>query len=460
VKRVDVVICFEGLARELDVCCAVAALAERHLGLSVEIFQWPRGVPDALRTLRPRLVLMPHSYQVQSSIYEGFLYEWRDAIFANLAWEQITYPGSRGAKLPRDEFSQKYVLHHAWSREWFDLLTGCGVPAEHIFLNGNPGHMLYRPPYFDHFKGRDELAGRHGLDPDKRWLFFPENYNWAFYTDVELYEMLVKTGTKEDDARMMREYCQKALREALRWCAAEAADGRTEVILRPRPAVTVEAFREVLSEVVPNAPRELRCLKDGTIREWIKASDVVVSSYSTSLIDAAVVGRPVYMLEPLPLPEIMKADWYRLVPRITDRAGLEAAVVDGPPSDAGAALRAWAVDAMGSRGDALWGLARWTGDLLAGRAARPPGPVPRSCVAYRGRVPAPAWAIYAYRKWRYRRWRHDPASTDHFQARFSLDFIPPEELRERRAAWARTLRDYRPADVGGAAPRARVAAPA
>ena len=39
-------------------------------------------------------------------------------------------------------------------------------------------------------KTRQELAATLGLNPAKRWLFFPENYRWAFHRAVDLEGMI------------------------------------------------------------------------------------------------------------------------------------------------------------------------------------------------------------------------------------------------------------------------------
>jgi hypothetical protein len=48
----------------------------------------------------------------------------------------------------------------------------------------------------------------------------------------------------------------------------------------------------------------------------VLASDQVVSSYSTSLLEAAVAGKPAWMFEPISFPEGLHCEWYDSAPRI------------------------------------------------------------------------------------------------------------------------------------------------
>lgn len=58
-------------------------------------------------------------------------------------------------------------------------------------------------------------------------------------------------------------------------------------------------------------PSNIHLIKQYSIREWILASNLVISSHSTSLLEAAVAGRPTYMVEPIPIPSPMYSGWMK-----------------------------------------------------------------------------------------------------------------------------------------------------
>jgi hypothetical protein len=68
-----------------------------------------------------------------------------------------------------------------------------------------------------------------------------------------------------------------------------------EPILRPRLITPLEDFVAAVRRVVPDIPSRMHISEPGTVREWIMASDVTVSSHSTSLIEAAVARKPAFM---------------------------------------------------------------------------------------------------------------------------------------------------------------------
>jgi len=195
-KKIDILYLYEHVDRELDVACIVKIYLEQRHGLNAEIVQHPFGQlsPDLnLDGARPRVVAMPHAY------YTPYLLDWPKATYVSLMWEQLFYKGNRLVKIPRGTFALKHVLHHAWGEFSSDYLQEVGVPKDHIFVNGNMAYALYGEPYCGYYTGRAELARRYGLDPNKRWIFFPENYNWAFYTEEKLKGSQRKSGLPEGE---------------------------------------------------------------------------------------------------------------------------------------------------------------------------------------------------------------------------------------------------------------------
>lgn len=447
-RRTDIAIVYQHVPRELDVVCAVASIARREFDLSVEIVQWPCGVPEALGQIRPRLVVLPFCYYW--GFFSNLLAEWRRAVFVNLAWEQLLYEGNRGGKTPSGEFALRHVLHHAWTKDYVEYLIQLGVPREHIMLNGHPSYMLYCPPYRDYFKDRATLAHQYGFDPAKRWVFFPENYNWAYYDETVLNDF-IQAGTRAEDVYAMRDYCRQSLREVLLWLDSLAQDDRFEVLVRPRPLTPLEDFRRVVAGLVPELSDKLHFSKGESVREWILASDITVSSYSTSLIEAGVAGKPSYMFEPSPLPQVMRAAWHDRMPRVRSRTELEAVCAQAGESGPNTIGR-WAREHMLGRGDAIWRIAEFLAKCLSTGATVPPI-APRGAVTAPGRLPLPLGLLYEYRRLRDRRKLRDPSTVAHEVYRHRGDIVAPAEIERRIDRWDDLLAGYKPEALGDESPR-------
>ncbi len=444
-QDIDVLYLYEYAARELDVACAVKAIAEQHYGLKIHVDQHPFGeMLSDLTRFRPRIVAIP---QVTSSNIP-YVLEWPDAVYVNLMWEQILYKGNAKAKMPRGEFALRHMVHHVWGQESADLLKEQSVLATHIYINGNPTYALYQEPYRRYYERRDELARLYHLDPAKPWIFFPENYNWAFYNDVQLQSFVI-SGQSVDEIYTMRDFCVRSFDEVMRWCEAAANRGRVEVIVRPRPGTPLADFQNAVRKVVTTIPEHLHIVKDESVREWIINSDVVVTSYSTSLIEAAVAGKPVYILEPYPIPEAIGMDWHDLAPHIKARAEFEAMCQNAAVVAPDPRLGEWAQAMMMPRGDAIWGLTDFFYRLSRRQAARPPL-LPRESVALPANFNLPPLLLFEYHKALrgYQRFRRKMFKTPvRPNPTHERELVGQAEIARRVEQWRSLIANQREKDV-------------
>lgn len=426
VRDVDVVYLYEHAARELDVACAVSARL-RNAGVEVEIVHWHTGFPAAVTRVRPRLVILPFCYTEDS--YQALLAYWRESIFFNLSWEQWFYPGNQKAKTPRGEFSVNHVIHHAWSETYKDFLLSNGLAERNIFLNGQPAYALYDEPYRGYFPSRAELASLHHLDSSRRWVFFPENYNWAFYSEATI-QQFVRGGQSLEEIREMIEYCKRSFTDVLLWFAHIAQNENVEIILRPRPSATLENFQEAVNKILPEIPAHLRIIQQGSVREWILASDVILSSHSTSLIEGAVAGKPVFMVEPHPIPAALKVAWQNLLTHIKTCDELIQICSGGMQTDV-SRLKDWARGTMMGGGDSIRNLAGFITALLSGKTNAPP-PASRAVAtpSLKWIPPAAAWSLYRRVKQSLRFY-----TTNGIEPEFVKDAVSREEISSRIQQW-------------------------
>lgn len=434
-EEIDVVYLYEKVLRELDVACAVKALAKRLYGLRIEIVQQNHGYSYALRNFRPRVVVLPFCYQNRSN--NIYLTNWRKAIFFNLTWEQLFYPGNQTAKTPRGNFAIHHVIHHAWSDFYADFLKQQGVPEQHIWVNGNPAYALYDAEYRSYFKKREELASQYQLDVDKKWVFFPENYNWAFYDDGMLNQM-IHDGQMPDDVYGMKEFSARSFEEVMRWCNVLADSENIELIIRPRPSTLLDDFIEKIKTIIHTIPKQMHINQHETVRDWILSCDTVVSSYSTSLIEAAIAGKSIYMLEPYPLPVSLRQDWHKLLPHLTNEQEFLSSTLGKSTKNTGKSLEQWARTTMISRGDPIRNLTDYLARLCQGKINRPLIPS-RKSVTLPGRIPFPSWMLFEYRRLITRLRPPDAILPSQIHPEYKNDVVNLVEINQRVNQWTDLL---------------------
>ncbi|MCW5940995.1 MAG: hypothetical protein KIS66_02105 [Fimbriimonadaceae bacterium] len=360
-RSADIVLYVGHIARELDVSCALRHLLRRDHGLELAIRSINFEPYATIIAHAPRVVAFPWFNEDQDVAIRKTRKYWPRALYANLAYEQVFQNINKEVKKPHGSFSRDLVFHHAWGEFYREYLLEFGVTDDRIRVNGNPSYGLYLEPYRRYFDDRETVAKEHGLDPVKRWLFIPENYGAAFYPDAYI-EQMVKWGAKREEALEYRAFAQRSLSAMCRWLRDAADPARLEIVLRPRPYTRYEAFMQKVSEAIDPLPAGLRVIQKGTVREWILASDWVMTSYSTSLIEAAIAEKPIHMIVPEPIPEFVHNPWYDLVPKVESAEALKNVVAAESTANHGA-LRAWATREMLPAGDPIANMANWLADL-------------------------------------------------------------------------------------------------
>ena len=439
VQKIDVVYLYEHAARELDVACLVNYLAEQRYGLHIKIAQVRFDLFKILSKFNPHIVVVPFCYFADAPYLYTVLLYWPQAIYFNLAWEEILSPATYQLKAPRDEFSRKHVLHHAWADFYVEYLRAHQVREEHIFLNGNPTLMLYDLPYCQYYEQREAIAHKHNLDPTKRWIFFPESYKRAFLSESDL-KKFARLGKNPETVYSLHRFHQQSLMAVMRWCGIVASQSDVELIVRPRPATPLKSFKAAVQEALPSIPPRIHFIKSGTVREWILASDVVFSSDSTTLIEAAAAGKPTYIVEPYPLPDYTYNEWQDHVPHLKTQAEFEAACL-GSLANYDNQLGTWARTTMMACGDAISNLADFLARLHRGEIQRPPVPSRASLVASRNSR-LPWWLSDAYLRvywWAKREVLKRSNTVGKSRLQYENDFVSPVELERKLARWGKIV---------------------
>lgn len=347
----DVLILVEHVDRELDAVSCIAHLLHREHGLGAEIRNFYADMPFALKRYYPRVVVTPFFYFLNHHPMKDYVAAWPNTKFVNLAWEQINYKLNRAIKIPQDNFAKQNVKHVCWTTGYRDFLCNLGAPPENVILSGNPVMKFYDFPYCNYFANRASLARDYGLDPARKWVLFPENYRWGFLNDKQV-QAFVAQGADPVFIEQARDYCRRSLAKLISCFQAFDRSDAPQIILRPRPATAIAEMTALISNAGLELPKNVALIKGHSAREWILAADHVISSYSTTLIEAALAGKPIHVFSPEPFPEALEDAWYGYIDVLPDCQSLLSAC-SGPNMENWRGLANWAREALLPNGDPL-----------------------------------------------------------------------------------------------------------
>jgi hypothetical protein len=211
----------------------------------------------------------------------------------------------------------------------------------------------------------------YGLKTEKPWVLFPENFSAAFLTRSHVRHRL-RHGYNERDLIEYIAFSRQSFQEIMRWCGLAAREGHVEVIVRPRPAMPEESFVEAARAAMGSLPkRNLHFIKQGDVRSWVFAADLVVSSFSTVLVEAAAARRRALLLRPLPIPPSAWSMWHESAAGVETCDEFLQALRNVRSLPKESTLERWTDETLMSQGDAIENLARTLADVVHGRRRVP-----------------------------------------------------------------------------------------
>ena len=190
-QDVGVLFLVEHVDRELDVVTCLMQKLVSGFGITSQARSYYHDFQHNLALFNPSVVVFPFFYGADHLQPIKYTARWPFAHLVNLGWEQILNKLDVGTKTPRDDVARSRVFHICWTLKHRDFLAKNGVEPGHLPLTGNPVMKLYDDPYRSYFKSREQLAKLYELDSAKKWVLFPESYQFAFFSDEHLKLLVV-----------------------------------------------------------------------------------------------------------------------------------------------------------------------------------------------------------------------------------------------------------------------------
>lgn len=320
-KDVDVLIFIEHVDRELKGATEVKKILNENYNLDVKIFSIEFGLFDAWVAYNPKLICLPYCKSEANLVVQAFKSRNPNTLFINLSYEQILNKTTEAYKAPRDEFAREELYYFAWGSLFEKYLIKYGVRKEKIFVVGKPEiQFLQEMKTQQGEEIKAIISNELKLDRNKKWCFLPLNDGAAFRDEADIKSKIEK-GLMIPESLVSHHYCKQQVRDLLGYLYEVHKEGvldEYEIILRPHPGVEIEAYKEVLKELGIKDFYNLHIIRSYTVKEWLCASDVCVSNWSTVLIDAASIGLNSYIFEAKPLHECLDAEWLRWFESITN----------------------------------------------------------------------------------------------------------------------------------------------
>ena len=255
-------------------------------------------------------VLVPFYYDDRD--INRWLYQLRNrpVRVMNLVYEQMHPVCARDYVIPSGAFAKEELHYTVWGDRFRQLLLEAGIAADKIHVTGHPRFDLYASQ--EALLSRDTIATHYGLDPNKPWLLFPCNFNFAYVSST--YVERVKARGYKVTPEFIAGFAKA--RDAFLDMITEVAQAcnEVEIVVRVHPAgFEGETLYNRSSARFPH----VHIIAEYDIANWISQSAAVVVWNSTSSMEAMVASVPVVSYDPEGFGRRFEYDVNRILPTFT-----------------------------------------------------------------------------------------------------------------------------------------------
>lgn len=294
-KKVDFLIRYEHKVRELESIMLIKIELERR-GYSVDLIG--NYEYDRKDYPKPRVFVSPAIYSDGQLKWDLFRYGMMPKI-ANLLWEQLI-----GIEEEEDIHGfhnvsgiGTRVISFCWGKKSHDRIVRGGVPNENAPVVGQISTDLLRWGFRDVLMNKVQLSEKYHVEYDKKWYLFISSF--AFCEMDPLQEKIAIEAWGKDNVDSFKTTSNNSRAAILDWFERHLI-GNTDTIIiyRPHPDETEKCSR--LKEMSAKYPN-FRVISQEALKQWVNACDKVYNWYSTGMVDAIVLQKPLRLLRPYPI---------------------------------------------------------------------------------------------------------------------------------------------------------------
>lgn len=314
----DFLFLYEHIVREFENDCLVMAELERR-GYSCELYQLMDRKKIRYFTWKKPKVIVP-SAMYNNETLNSFVFNnvGRLNKVVNLHWEEVLSREQEESEFYSLTENARKCTHICWGEAARRRIVSKGVPENNAVVTGAVQLDFLYPEFDGYFKTKAELAQQYSLDPDKRWLCYVSSFSCAFMDDKEVEELNAMTDL---DFKGFKEIGARSMTVTLDWFdKLLSAHPEFELIYRPHPSEWQSPPLFEMKEKHPN----FHVISDYSVKQWVKASDTVLTWMSTSIAEIYFAGKSCLVLRPEPLFDDYDPVTYEGVDAIDNYERLEA----------------------------------------------------------------------------------------------------------------------------------------
>lgn len=242
-------------------------------------------------------IIVPHLYTTDS-VFRNVVRFGRFNNIINMQYEQVLSEKWEKLGHHNPKGLAKNGYHICWGDITRERLIAAGVSELNCITTGAIQNDLLRKEYrSDHLKLKQAMGLKYKIDPNQNWTLFLSSFTYADISEqrLKLNEDVAGIGLSD-----IVPYYTKSRNQLLEWFdELLSKDFEGLFIYRPHPdELNLDSVYELA-----NKYENFIILGEGAAKGWIEASDKMYTWYSTTVVEAQLLGKSCAILRPFMLPD-------------------------------------------------------------------------------------------------------------------------------------------------------------
>lgn len=314
-KEVDILFFVEHKDRELEITREICKeIKAKNLGISIKVVSLIFHTFFCLIFYHPRLVITPSPAFGWGSVARIFNFIYGKKIkFLNLNYEQYVGEWESTLKLNWHKVSKENQYHICWHEEFKKKIISMKVNSNNIKTTHRPHDWLVLNKYKNlcEQKLKQSFSETCNIPLENKWFFIAMTDGIAFLSKNQIKEV-INRGVPEDTFLRNISIVQKQILELIKWIVElqkDKAKDEISFILRPHPSVGKEGYLRFLAKNSIKLPNNLFIEKGFNATDWIFLCDYYITNYSTLMLDANILEKKAFFINPSNSPSPYKYWW-------------------------------------------------------------------------------------------------------------------------------------------------------
>lgn len=291
--RKDIIIVYENIVREYDNALLLKAELIRR-GYRVKILY---KLDMLFRARKNVIYVLPNCYNdVNVEAYKHRLNA-QYGCFVSMQYEQVLSKRIEKTEVHIPKGKARDIELLSWGNNCYQRLLRKGIDKDRMRICGAVQLDFLREEFAEFYLNRHEMAEKYSLDENKKWLLYISSFSYVDNAIITKYTALELNDN--DFVRDFTELSTKSQKDTLDWFEQIIKENDDIIIIyRKHP---VESKSVILNRLAQKYPEKFRDISELSVKQWIYASDLLLTWFSTSAAEAYMAKKPLLLIRPYPI---------------------------------------------------------------------------------------------------------------------------------------------------------------